>query len=410
MASITTKTNKQGEITGYRIRACVARDAAGRQVWRTTTLPRPDGDLTPKKEEKEIKRQADDWEKSQRAQYEANHAKHDTNKLSFSTFVNDYWLPLDVHDGKHKANTIAFYEREGAELVSYFGKKEIGKISVVDVKKYITHLRKNARRKDGKPYSASSISHLFKTLTAVLESARRMKLIPYNPVDDLRPDEKPHEDPNRQIDFLRPEEAQRFIECLNGEPLFWRAYFMTLIFTGIRRGECCGLQWQDLNEAERTLTICRNVARDPNAEGKQAVTAPKSGKARVVPVVNEVYDLLLEWKSEQSAQYGKALFPTAYIFGRAADPHEPLYVTSPTRWLSRFVTRNNLPPVSPHDLRHTFATLSLRSGAKLETISKTLGHSDIKVTVKNYASVMMETQREAAEGAANIILKARRQA
>ena len=81
-----------------------------------------------------------------------------------------------------------------------------------------------------------------------------------------------------------------------------------------------------------------------------------------------------------------------------------MYVTSPTRWLSRFVKRNNLPEISPHDLRHTFATLSLRSGANMATISKTLGHSNIQITVKNYAETMMETQREAAEGAASIIL------
>jgi len=401
MASIKKNVGVNGEIS-YRVRACVGRDATGRQVWRTCTMQRPDGDLTPKKEEKEIERLAADWEKEQRKQYEQTHVKEDLNKISFARFVNEYWLPLDVHDGKHKPNTIAFYEREAADIASYFNNKEISKITVADAKKYITYLRSDATKKDGKPYSASSICHLFKTLTSILESARRMKIIPYNPIDDLRPGEKPHEDPNRQIDYLRPEEAQRFIECLNNEPTFWRAFFMTLVFTGIRRGECCGLQWQDLND-DHTLTIARNVARDPAAEGKQSVAAPKNGKTRIVPVVSEVYDLLLQWKAEQAAQYG-GLLPTAYIFGRAENPYMPMYVTSPTRWLSRFVKRNNLPEISPHDLRHTFATLSLRSGANMATISKTLGHSNIQITVKNYAETMMETQREAAEGAASIIL------
>ena len=74
MATISPKKNKQGVVTGYKIRSCVGRDEQYKQVWRTTTISRPDG-LTPARERKEIERLADSWEQAQKAEYEKTHAK-----------------------------------------------------------------------------------------------------------------------------------------------------------------------------------------------------------------------------------------------------------------------------------------------------------------------------------------------
>ena len=60
MATIVEKKNKAGEIVSYKLMVCVGRDEQYKQVWRTTTISRPEG-LTPVKERKEIERQADAW-------------------------------------------------------------------------------------------------------------------------------------------------------------------------------------------------------------------------------------------------------------------------------------------------------------------------------------------------------------
>ena len=81
MATIDTRRNKQGDITGYRLRACVGRDEQYKQVWRTCTIPRPEG-LTPAKEKKEVQRMADEWEKEQKADYEKIRTKSLLRTLS----------------------------------------------------------------------------------------------------------------------------------------------------------------------------------------------------------------------------------------------------------------------------------------------------------------------------------------
>lgn len=69
MASITARKDKQGNVTGYKVRVCVGRDEDYKQIWRTTTIPRPEG-LTPKKELNEVKRLAGEWERTQKEEYE----------------------------------------------------------------------------------------------------------------------------------------------------------------------------------------------------------------------------------------------------------------------------------------------------------------------------------------------------
>lgn len=67
-----------------------------------------------------------------------------------------------------------------------------------------------------------------------------------------------------------------------------------------------------------------------------------------------------------------------------------------TAWVHDFEVRHNLPKVSPHDLRHTAATLALQSGANLKTVQDLLGHADFKTTATYYTGITKEVQHETA--------------
>lgn len=67
-----------------------------------------------------------------------------------------------------------------------------------------------------------------------------------------------------------------------------------------------------------------------------------------------------------------------------------------TAWVHDFEVRHELPKVSPHDLRHTAATLALQSGANLKTVQDMLGHADFKTTVTYYTGITEETRHETA--------------
>lgn len=402
MATIDTRKNKRGEITGYRIRACIGRDDQYKQVWRTCTLPRPEG-LTPARERREIKRQADAWEQEQKAAYQQGHTVHDKQRVTLAEFVKLHWWSDHVMDGDHTPSSISFYRYMSDDILAYFGeKKRLNQIDAEAVKRYVKYLNTEARTKRGDTYSKTTVQHHFSTLRNILEYARRFHYIDADPCQDLSQKEKPHRE-KKQIDFLDSAQAREYLRCLDAEPLFWRCFENVLITTGLRRGEAVGLQWGDISADKLTLAIQRNVTIDKDAPEKYHIGNTKGKEARTVPISRRVYSLLMELKAAQAEKYG-ALLPRAYIFCRDADPYAPMYPTEPTRWQRKFVKRHGLENVSPHDLRHTAATLALEGGADLKQVQELLGHKDPQTTLAFYAGVSEEQQRRTVEGIEKIIV------
>lgn len=398
MATIIPKKNKSGEIISYKIMVCVGRDdATYKQIWRTCTIKRPEG-LTPAKERREIERQADTWAETQKAEYERTNSKEDKDKITLADFIENHWWPDHVMDGTHTPSSISFFGYMSDDIIAYFGqKKRLKQIDAEAVKRYVKFLNTEARTKRGKPYSAATVQHHFSTLRNILEYARRFHYIQADPCQDLSPKEKPHRE-KKTIDFLAPEEARKFLACLDSEPLFWRCFANVLITCGLRRGECIGLQWRDIDLGRMELHIERNITVDKNAPEKIRIGSTKTGESRTVPLSPRVYGMLMELRRERESTMQIKLLPSTFIFSRQADPSKPIYPTEPTRFMRKFIARHNLPDVSPHDLRHTAATLALESGADLKQVQQLLGHRDPGTTMEFYTGVTEERQRQTVEG------------
>ena len=401
MATIIEKKNKAGELISYKVMVCVGRDEQYKQVWRTTTIPRPEG-LTPAKERKEVERQADAWEQEQKAEYERTHSKEDKTKITFAEFVHERWWKDHVMDGTHTPSSVSFYRYMSEDLVSYFGRKRLNSIDAEAVKRYIKYLNTEATSKNGEPLAPTTIQHHFGTLRNIMQYARRFHYIQADPCQDLSQKEKPHRG-KKKVDFLEPAQAQRFIQCVSDEPLYWQCLLNVLITTGLRRGEAVGLQWGDLDGEKLTLSISRNVSIDKESSDKMHIGSTKTGEDRVVPISLRLYGLLMTFKREQESKYQASLMPTAFIFCSESNPYAPLYPTTVTRHVSKFIKQHNLPNVSPHDLRHTAATLALESGADLKQVQELLGHKDASTTMQFYAGVTDEAKRRTVEGIESLI-------
>ena len=402
MATIIEKKDKAGKVISYKVMVCVGRDEQYKQIWRTCTIKKPEG-MTPAKERKEIERQADAWAEAQKAEYDRTHSKEDKDKITLESFIRDHWWVDHVMDGAHTPSSISFYKYMSDDIIAYFGpRKQLKQIDAEAVKRYLKYLHTEATTKQGKPYGATTIQHHFSTLRNVMQYARRFHYIDRDPCQDLSQKEKPHRDA-KKVDFLSVDKAKEFMRCLEGEPLFWRVYENVLITCGLRRGECTGLQWRDIDPDKLVLHIERNVTIDRAAPEKYRVGTTKTGEDRTVPLSRRVYDLLMELKHEQEKKLQVKMMPTMFIFGRVSDPRKPIYPTEPTRWQRKFIKRHSLPDVSPHDLRHTAATLALEAGANLKEVQQLLGHADPSTTMQFYTGVTEEAQRRTVEGIESLI-------
>lgn len=424
MATIKANTDKSGKIISYRFRCCVGRDEVDKQIWRSTTIPRPDG-LTPAKEKKEVDRLADEWEQKQRQQYELEKQGRthvDKDKMTLDKFITDHWIRKHVHNGKHTPSTISFFTYMGNDIKDYFNDKHPGlklaQINREDILDYLRWMQTEAKTKQGKPYGATTIQHHFSTLRNILEYATYTDYLIEDPCTKLKPEDRPRRE-SKEIDFLDEDEAIRFLSALDSDEekaywnnatdhLYWKALVNVLITTGLRRGELVGLQWGDFDKKGLMLHIRRNVTidtshkDDADPEKKIHIGQTKGKTVRKVPISQYVANLLIDLKKAQDEQY-KTLLPSAYIFCRTDAPYQPMYPTEPTRLTKKFIKRHNLKDVSPHDLRHSAATLAIQSGASVKEIQALLGHKDAATTLKFYAGITEKAQRGTVEGIENLI-------
>ena len=431
MANVRKNISKKtGEIINYKWTALLGRDEHGKQI-RLYKRVEPYG-LTPGKELKQMKDDANAWEREQRALYEQSREsmqerrrkEKDKETITLVSFIDDHWMKKHVNDGKHTPDTISFYRHMSNDIKAYFEAKhpdiKLAFLSKEDVLDYLAYMRMEAKTKRGTAYSATTIQHHFSTLRNILEYAVYIEYLKEDPCIKIKPSDRPKRE-EREIDFLDEEQAVMFMTCLDsdkekeywlknpGSHLFWKCLVNTLILTGLRRGELAGLQWGDLDVKDMLLHIRRNVTIDTtnktekDPEKKIHIGVTKGKTVRTVPISQYLLDLLTAYKAEQESKYGGALLPNAYIFCRTENAYMPIYPTEPTRLMSKFIKRHKLKDVSPHDLRHTAATLAIESGANVKEIQALLGHKDAATTLKFYAGISERTRRGTVEGIENML-------
>ena len=427
MDGLTERKNKNGEPIGLQLRITVG--SKGSYIWLTKSV-RYNPELKPLQAKIEARTILDHWANEERKEYEKylglcasgqlpvdeykdyrvyranreqrqqSQAEDKANRnVTFEAFVKEHWLSDHVHDGQHKPSTISEYEYNAGRLIDYFGSMQMNAIRAENIKRYINKLQREKSEDGTKLLSDSTKFQRFKALRNILRYAYQMDYITSNPLDKVPSAQllhKPHPKLREGKDFMNREQVRQYVQCLNEEPLFYRTMVNLMIFTGLRRGEVVGLQWGDIDLEQRTLQVIRNVIRDTKSESGIYIGTPKTEDgARTIALSSYLVRLLKSWKEEQVTRRG-VLLPTAYVFSNAEDPYWPLYPTTVTAWVHDFEVKHALPKVSPHDLRHTAATLALQSGANLKTVQDMLGHADFKTTATYYTGITEETRHETA--------------
>lgn len=231
---------------------------------------------------------------------------------------------------------------------------------------------------------------VYTILRSLFKMAYMSDVITINPMDKVeRPKPRKDELKERDVEAYTIDEVQRIFSALANEPLKWRVLLRLLIDTGIRRGECCGLQWKDIDFRANTITISGNLCYTPQ-KGIYLDT-PKSGKVRTIDVDPEIISLFRELRQEQASQ---AI--STYVFTQPNSP-EPMHPQSPARYMQKFSKRYSVPDLHPHKLRHTFASIAITNGADVASVSEKLGHSDKAVTLRMYTHADQESMKRASQ-------------
>ena len=161
------------------------------------------------------------------------------------------------------------------------------------------------------------------------------------------------------------------------------------LFTGIRIGELCALQWKYVDLKENTIQICATMQRmqcDGAEDGHKTnvrIGPPKSNTSiRIIPLPHELAALCRRMRPAN---------PECYVLTGTVAYMEPR--TLQYR-LQKYTKECGLQDVHCHTLRHSFATRAVESGFELKSLSEILGHASTTITLDRYVHASMELKRK----------------
>ena len=410
MASYTARKNKAGEVVSYQIKVTRGRDKlTGKQLTPYTTTYTPPEGWSRKAVERDLIRFMGEFEaackrgevltkEEQRthAEQEAEQIKkkqaEERKKPTFEQYVE---LFIQEKSATLSAQTINSYKQSLKRPMVVFGKMKLEDIDFLMVKKFITDLQATQRSKrNKKPLAHGTIVTYYATLHTLFESAVENGVILVNPMQRMKKPKPRKDDTPKEAIVYSEKEIAYIMECLNKEPLKWRALVLFLIDSGCRRGEVAGLKWEEIDFRTGKVNICRNA--QYTKEKGVYITTPKSHKNREIIVNRPVLDILKEWKRQQALLFfGQGKHSNGFCFTQ--NEGEILNPNTITEYIRNFGKRYDLPGMHPHALRHTMATLSIANGADVVSVSKKLGHCNPSVTLNIYSHANEEAQRRATE-------------
>lgn len=257
------------------------------------------------------------------------------------------------------------------------------------------------RVRQPRPFGPASVARLHATLHAALNAAMRDGEVLRN-VAELAEWPRYH---RPRVRPWQPAMFAMFLDQIDGDrlaPLFHLAGH-----AGLRRGELCGLCWQDVDLAARVLVVRQQVVQVGH---RVVVGRPKttSGEDRPVDLDAGTVGVLRAWKRRQAAERlraGPVWEDTGLVFTRPdGSGWHPQQVTKQFRRLAKAA---GLPPCRLHDLRHLSASLQLAAGVDIAVVSKRLGHSALSFTCDTYCHLIGKAGRQAADKTAALVARSR---
>jgi len=265
---------------------------------------------------------------------------YEEKKILFRDFAGEFMAYVETNASAGTAKQYSMMIR--ATLVPFFGDKYLSQITKKNVEDFKTERAKTVKPK--------TVNDDFILLKAMFGRAVEWGYASQNPTQGVKRLKVLPKKPR----FLSREEGTKLLGAVPDE---WKALIATGLYAGLRAGELTNLQWQDVDLKNRTITI----------QGKDD-WQPKNHKVRVIPISSKLLAYLRKHPRHITSPY-VFCYPDGSKYSQLDRKFIPI-----TR-------RAELTDVTPHTLRHTFASWLVMRGADLASVQKLLGHSDIATTM-----------------------------
>lgn len=286
----------------------------------------------------------------------------------------EYWMDTIVRPNRAETTVYAYQKIIDNHLNPALGDKPLLKLTPWDIQQYYIQVQRDAG------LSSNTMRRHHDLLSSSFRAAVRQDMLAYSPMDRVEP-------PRSKLyeaDFYNPEELKRLYSLLEGH---WLELPVKLAGSlGLRREELCGLKWENVNFQRRVIYI-REARTAFGATVVQKETKNRSS-VRTLYMPEDIARLLAA-ELDRQRQFPQ---PSGHVvLDHKGQPYSPNALSLA---FTRFVRKNNLPRVTLHGLRHSFATIASFQGVSLFDIGKALGHSTPATTGRIYTHLIDRTHEE----------------
>ena len=240
-------------------------------------------------------------------------------------------------------------------------------------------------RKLASGLSQKTVRDILVVLKMILRFGAKHGLMELHQFDIVFPTERERQD----IEVLTITNQRQLMTYVKEHFTFLNLGIYICLNAGLRIGEVCALQWDDIDVAAGVIRVNKTIQRIYLVDGEEKYTElivdkPKTKNSiREIPMTRDLLALVRPLKKIVRGDF--------YVLTNAANPTEPRTYRS---YFNKLQSELGLPKMRFHGLRHSFATRCIESKCDYKTVSVLLGHSNISTTLNLYVHPNMEQKKK----------------
>lgn len=302
---------------------------------------------------------------------------------------------LDIWHGEYlggvKQATVAHYKSHiETNIKPHVGAVKLAALKPHQVQALYNRLLRSEENPDG--LSAKTIKNLHGVLHRAMKQAVMLGYVRTNPTDAcvLPRVEK------KEVSFIEEDGVKALLKAIAGHR-FEKVYLVDL-FTGLRQGEILGLTWDCVDFDAGVLTISKQLQKEHKKGGRYALVSCKTDRIRRIRPADFVMDALKKQRQKQLEDRLRAGSAWENDWNLVFTNEIGGHLCAPTVYnhFKEIVKSIGLPSVRFHDMRHTYAMISLQNGDDIKTVQANVGHATAAFTLDVYGHVSQRMQQESA--------------
>ena len=336
-----------------------------------------------------------------------NNTYVEPNKFTVSQWL-DSWLNVTMKSAIKDTTWLGYESMIKKHINPLIGGIKLMQLQTVHLQRMYNEklLSGRADGKDG-GLSPRTVRYIHQVIHGALDQALKEKLISFNVAEAV----KLPKDPRKEMKVLETGDVEKFLEVAKNNRYYKHYYtaYLLELYTGLRRGELLGLRWKDIDLNNCTLQVVQQLVKVGSKHILRELKT-ESSQNRIISLPDEMVQQLKEHKKQQSERlkdlgYNDLQVKEHITYGLVfiSEIGGIIQPRNFTRNFKGVLRTAGLGDIRFHDMRHTFALLSLQQGVDIKTLQSDLGHHSIEVTLDKYGHVNMDMKKDAATRRSSIL-------